>query len=58
MSAPRRNGKLAPVPEGFQLLAPSRFGPLVSTPIFSPLGKLRMALDLFIPPKPPSGDER
>jgi oxygen-dependent protoporphyrinogen oxidase len=52
-----RNGKLVPVPEGFQLLAPSRFGPLVSTSIFSPLGKLRMAMDLFIPPKPPTADE-
>ena len=52
-----RNGKLAPVPEGFQLLAPSKFGPLVSTSIFSPLGKLRMAMDLFIPPKPPAADE-
>lgn len=52
-----RNGKLAPVPEGFQLLAPSKFGPLVTTSIFSPLGKLRMALDLVIPPKPPTADE-
>ncbi|MCC2671044.1 MAG: Protoporphyrinogen and coproporphyrinogen oxidase [Armatimonadetes bacterium] len=52
-----RNGKLLPVPEGFQLLAPSKFGPLVTTPIFSPLGKLRMALDLLIPPRKGDGDE-
>lgn len=52
-----RNGKLVPVPEGFQLLAPSRFGPLATTPIFSPWGKLRMAMDLLIPPRPPVGDE-
>jgi len=52
-----RKGKLIPVPEGFQLLAPSRFGPLVTTPIFSPWGKLRMAMDLVIPSRPPEGDE-
>lgn len=50
-----RNGKLEPVPEGFQLLAPARFGPLVGTPIFSWPGKARMALDLVIPRR--EGDE-
>ena len=44
-----RNGKLLPVPEGFQLLAPTRFWPFVTTDIFSWPGKARMALDLFIP---------
>jgi protoporphyrinogen/coproporphyrinogen III oxidase len=43
-----RNGKLLPVPEGFQLLAPTRFWPFVSTNIFSWRGKARMALDLVI----------
>lgn len=43
-----RNGKLRPVPEGFQLLAPTRFWPFVSTDIFSWRGKARMALDLII----------
>src|SRR5438128_3005818 len=44
-----RNGRLRPVPEGFQLLAPSRLGPFITTDIFSWAGKARMALDLFIP---------
>jgi oxygen-dependent protoporphyrinogen oxidase len=44
-----RGGRLRPVPEGFQLLAPSRFGPFVTTDIFSWAGKARMALDLFLP---------
>jgi oxygen-dependent protoporphyrinogen oxidase len=44
-----RNGRLLPVPEGFQLLAPTRFWPFVTTDIFSWAGKARMALDLFIP---------
>jgi oxygen-dependent protoporphyrinogen oxidase len=50
-----RNGKLRPVPEGFQLLAPSRFWPFISTDIFSMLGKLRMAADLLLPRKSVNG---
>jgi oxygen-dependent protoporphyrinogen oxidase len=52
-----RGGKLLPVPEGFQLLAPSRFAPLAASPIFSWAGKLRMAMDLLIPPRRDEGDE-
>ncbi|HLL71528.1 MAG TPA: protoporphyrinogen oxidase [Pyrinomonadaceae bacterium] len=44
-----RGGRLRPVPEGFHLLAPSRFWPFVTTDIFSWAGKARMALDLFLP---------
>jgi oxygen-dependent protoporphyrinogen oxidase len=44
-----RKGRLRPVPEGFQLLAPSRFWPFVTTGIFSWTGKARMALDLLLP---------
>jgi oxygen-dependent protoporphyrinogen oxidase len=44
-----RGGKLRGVPIGFQLLAPSRFWPFVTTDIFSWAGKMRMALDLFLP---------
>ena len=44
-----RNGRLCRVPDGFQLLAPTRFWPFITTDIFSWLGKARMALDLFIP---------
>ena len=50
-----RKGKLRPVPEGFQLLAPSRFWPFVSTDIFSMLGKLRMSADLLLPRKNVNG---
>jgi protoporphyrinogen/coproporphyrinogen III oxidase len=52
-----RGGKLHPVPEGFQILAPTRFGPLIGTPIFSLPGKARMALDLVLPPRKEEGDE-
>ena len=44
-----RQGRLLPVPEGFQLLAPSRFWPFVKSGIFSWTGKARMALDLLLP---------
>jgi oxygen-dependent protoporphyrinogen oxidase len=44
-----RKGKLHAVPEGFQLLAPTRFWPFVTTTIFSWTGKARMALDLILP---------
>jgi len=44
-----RGGRLRPVPEGFQLLAPTRFWPFVTTDIFSWPGKARMALDLVLP---------
>ncbi len=50
-------GKLQPVPEGFQILAPAKFVPLALSPIFSPAGKLRMALDLIIPRRRRNDDE-
>ena len=42
-------GRLHPLPDGFQLLAPTRLGPFVSSRLFSWPGKLRMALDLVLP---------
>ena len=44
-----RAGRLHPLPEGFQLLAPTRLVPFVSSGLFSWPGKLRMALDLVLP---------
>ena len=44
-----RRGRLAPVPEGFMLMAPSRAWPIVRSPILSPLGKLRLAWEYFVP---------
>jgi oxygen-dependent protoporphyrinogen oxidase len=52
-----RQGRLCPVPEGFVLLAPNRIGPLLTTPIFSLRGKLRMLLDLVLPRKDDDSDE-
>ena len=42
-------GRLHPLPEGFQLLAPTAIRPFVTSSLFSLSGKLRMALDLVLP---------
>ena len=44
-----RAGRLEPLPEGFLLMAPTRFWPMIASPLFSWRGKLRMALELFLP---------
>ena len=42
-------GRLHALPDGFQLLAPTRFAPFVTSSLFSWPGKIRMALDLVLP---------
>jgi oxygen-dependent protoporphyrinogen oxidase len=42
-------GALHPLPEGFMLLVPTSFMPFLLSTLISPLGKLRMAMDWFIP---------
>jgi oxygen-dependent protoporphyrinogen oxidase len=48
---------LHPLPDGFQLLAPTRLAPFVTSRLFSWPGKLRMALDLVLPRGTPGDDE-
>jgi protoporphyrinogen/coproporphyrinogen III oxidase len=50
-------GLLLPIPEGYQLLAPSRMVPFATTPILSLRGKLRAACDLVLPRGPVVPDE-
>ena len=50
-----RNGRLRPVPQGFQLMAPSRIWPFLTTDIFSLGGKARMAADLVLPRRTTNG---
>ena len=45
------------VPEGFVMMAPSKLLPILTTPILSLRGKLRMLLDLVRPRKDDDGDE-
>jgi oxygen-dependent protoporphyrinogen oxidase len=42
-------GRLHPLPDGFQLLAPTAMRPFATSSLFSLRGKLRMALDLVLP---------
>ncbi|MCS7220717.1 MAG: protoporphyrinogen oxidase [Anaerolineae bacterium] len=50
-------GRLRPLPDGVMLIVPTKFMPFVLSPLISPLGKLRMGLDLFIPPRRDGQDE-
>jgi oxygen-dependent protoporphyrinogen oxidase len=52
-----RSGRLHLLPDGFLMMAPTRMWPLVVTPLLSPLGKLRCALEYFIPRRKTEGDE-
>lgn len=44
-----QGGKLVVLPDGFFLLAPTRFWPFFYSPLFSWRGKLRMAGEVFLP---------
>jgi oxygen-dependent protoporphyrinogen oxidase len=50
-------GKLVPVPEGFTLMSPAKVWPVLSTPILSPLGKLRLACERLLPGRRDDFDE-
>ena len=52
-----RRGRLVPVPEGFTLMSPARIWPLVTTPLLSPLGKLRLAWEYFVAARRDDVDE-
>ncbi|MEX0702161.1 MAG: protoporphyrinogen oxidase [Planctomycetales bacterium] len=52
-----RKGRAVPVPDGFLLLAPAKIGAVLRSPIFSPWGKLRLALEYFVPRRRRGGDE-
>ncbi|HMA38391.1 MAG TPA: protoporphyrinogen oxidase [Chloroflexia bacterium] len=50
-------GRLHRLPEGLLLIVPTRAGPLLRSGLFSPAGKLRLALDLLLPCRRATGDE-
>ncbi|OQW97610.1 MAG: protoporphyrinogen oxidase [Verrucomicrobia bacterium A1] len=52
-----RKGRLLAYPEGFRLAVPTKIWPFVTSPLISPLGKLRMGLDLFLPARTSTADE-
>jgi oxygen-dependent protoporphyrinogen oxidase len=50
-------GRLEKVPEGFSMMAPTRWDAWLATPIVSPLGKLRAALELVVPRRQAQDEE-
>ena len=44
-----RDGRLFPVPAGFRLLAPGRISSIVTSPLLSLRGKLRLLAERFVP---------
>ena len=52
-----RKGQLHLLPDGFLMMAPTKLMPMATTPILSPLGKLRAGLELLIPSRKDDIDE-
>lgn len=52
-----KKGKLTQFPGGYRLTIPTQFVPFALSPLISPLGKLRMGMDLLIPPRKETRDE-
>jgi oxygen-dependent protoporphyrinogen oxidase len=52
-----RKGRLRRIPQGFIIMAPSRVWPVITTPILSPLAKMRMAGEYFVPKREGDADE-
>ncbi|REJ87147.1 MAG: protoporphyrinogen oxidase [Planctomycetota bacterium] len=50
-------GRPVPAPEGLNLMAPSRLGPILRTPLLSPLGKARLGLEWLVPRRRSREDE-
>ncbi len=51
------DSQLVPLPEGTAMGIPSHLGPFVASPLFSPIEKLRMGLDLVLPAAATDADE-
>ena len=45
-------GRTQPVPAGFRLIAPSHTRSILTTPLLSPLGRLRLLWERFVPKRP------
>ncbi len=52
-----RKSKPIPLPDGVMLIVPTKFMPFALSPLISPLGKLRMGMEMFIRPKRDGEDE-
>ncbi|MEM9663359.1 MAG: protoporphyrinogen oxidase [Bacteroidota bacterium] len=52
-----RRGQLHPLPEGWTGLVPGKIGPLLRSPLLSVAGRLRGAMEPFVPARRSEGDE-
>jgi oxygen-dependent protoporphyrinogen oxidase len=52
-----RAGRLVEIPAGFSLLAPAHLGPVLRSQLFSPLGKIRIAMEPYIAARTSDDDE-
>jgi oxygen-dependent protoporphyrinogen oxidase len=52
-----RAGRLVEIPAGFSLLAPAHLGPVLRSELFSPIGKLRIAMEPYVAARTSTDDE-
>ena len=52
-----RQGKPVEAPAGLNLMVPTQWRPVLRSPLLSPWGKLRLALEPLVPRRPDDGDE-
>lgn len=51
-------GRPVPTPDAFNLMVPGKLWPILTTPLLTPLGKLRLMAEPFVPPRDAAlGDE-
>jgi len=52
----QRRGRMHRLPEGLSGLVPSKIGPLLTTGLLSPLGRIRAGLEMFVPRATPDDE--
>ena len=52
-----RKGRLVPIPDGFVLMRATKAWPIATTPLLSPLGKLRLASEILCPANVTDADQ-
>jgi oxygen-dependent protoporphyrinogen oxidase len=52
-----RNGKVLPIPNGFSLMQPTRLSAVLTTPILSPFGRMRLISEFCVTQRKSDDDE-